>query len=186
MILSKREKLMALAAGATVAVLVLDWVVLTPILDRRAELQAERDKLVAELTEAQSLFQRQRLLGRTWREMLDAGLAAGLAQAESQMLHGLKDWSQESGLALSSVKPGKVVERGGLLEMSFQAAGTGPMGAVARFLWRIETAPLPVRIQQVQLGARNEGVDALSLQVSLSVLCMPSPGAPATGKDDPS
>ena len=107
-----------------------------------------------------------------------------LAQAESQVLHALRDWSQDSRLTLSSVKPGKVVERGELLEMSFQAAGTGSMSAVSRFLWRIETARLPIRIHQLQLGARKEGSDDLSLQLSLSSLCLPGARAPAAGKDE--
>ena len=89
------------------------------------------------------------------------------------MLHALRDWSQETGFALSSLKPGKTTERGDLLETSFQAAGTGPIEAMARLLWRIETASLPLRIEQLQLGARKEGADDLSLQLSLSSLCLP-------------
>jgi len=184
MILSGREKLIALAALVTVAVLLLDWYVLTPVLDRHAELVAERQALTAELAEAQSLFRRQRLLSRKWRQMLDSGMTTGLAGAESQVLHALRDWSQESRLTLSSVKPGKVVERGDLFEMSFQAAGTGSMNAVARFLWHIETASLPIRIQQLQLGARREGTDDLSLQLSLSVLCLPAAGEHTAEKEE--
>jgi hypothetical protein len=184
MILSQREKLIALAAVVTVAVLFLDWYVLTPVLDRRAALVAERQALAAELAEAQALFRRQRLLSRTWRQMLDSGMTTGLASAESQVLHALRDWSQDSRLTLSSVKPGKVVERGDLLEMSFQAAGTGSMRGVARFLWHVETASLPIRIQQLQLGARTEGADDLSLQLSLSALCLPADGERATDKEE--
>lgn len=183
MILSRREQYVALAAAITVAILLLDWYVLTPILDRREQLQTERQKLVAELNEAQALFRRQRLLGRKWRAMLDAGMPTGLAQAESQVLHALRDWSQESRLTLSSMKPGKVVESGELVELSFQASGTGSMSAVAKFLWHIETASLPLRVQQLQLGARKEGADDLSLQLTLSSLSLAAAGESGAGKD---
>lgn len=183
MILSSRERLIALVTALVIATLVLDWYVLTPILDRREQLDTERQTLTAELAEAQALFRRQRLVGPKWRAMRDAGLDAGLARGESQVLHALRDWSQGSGLTLSSLKPGKVVERGEVLELTFQAAGTGSMRAVSKFLWHIETASLPLRIQQLQLGSRREGADDLSLQLSLSALCLPAEKAKTEAKD---
>lgn len=186
MILSKRETIALLLACLTVGVLLLDWYVATPLLERRDTLEAERQALLAQQAEAQATFQRRRLFGPKWQAMLDSGMSKPLAAAESQVLHALRDWSQESRLTLSSLKPGKVVERGDLLEMQFQASGTGSMSAVSKFLWRIETAALPMRIEQLQLGARQEGSDDLSLQLSLSSICLPEPGktpAPRAGKD---
>lgn len=190
MILSKREKYIAAATIITVAILVLDWYVLTPVLGRQASLEAEQQTLLGDLAQANALFKRRVLLGRKWRELLDAGMGRGVAEAESQVLHALRDWSQESRLTLTSLKPEKVAERGDLLEMSFQAAGTGPMSAIARFLWRIETARIPIRIERLQLGARREGADDLSLQLNVSSLCLPPArqpsatpaGTKATGK----
>ena len=184
MILSKREAYIAAAAILTIVVLALDWYVLTPVLDRQAALEAEEQTLLGDLAEARALFKRRVLLGRKWRELLDAGMGRGVAEAESQVLHALRDWSQASRLTLTSLKPEKVTERDDLLEMSFQAAGTGPMSAIAGFLWRIESARIPIRIERLQLGARREGADDLSLQLSLSSLCLPPDKQPsATGSE---
>ena len=75
------------------------------------------------------------------------------------------------------------MSRGELQEITFLAAGTGPMSAVAGFLWRLESSPLPVRVADLQLGTRKEGADDLSLQVRISALCQAAASSVATGED---
>ena len=67
-------------------------------------------------------------------------------------------------------------------EITFQAAGTGPMSAVARFLWRMETAPFPLRVEELQVGARREGTDDLSLQLRVSTLYLAAEQQRPAGK----
>jgi hypothetical protein len=44
------------------------------------------------------------------------------------------------------------------------------MYAVSRFLWRVETAKVPIRVKEMQLGSRKEGADDLTLTLRLSTL----------------
>jgi len=44
------------------------------------------------------------------------------------------------------------------------------MQSVGRLIWRIENAQLPIRIEDIQLGSRTEGVDDMSLQLKLSAI----------------
>ena len=82
----------------------------------------------------------------------------------------MRDWAQEAGLTLWSMKPERLDQEDDLREIMFQAAATGPMSAVSRFLWRIETTSIPLRVKEVQLSSRREGTDALSLQLRVSTL----------------
>lgn len=168
--LSKREGYVAAAAILALAAFVLDRFALTPLLDRKAEVAAKRMALISDLERANSLFQRRKRLVPKWNGMLDGGLGGDPADTESKVLHALRDWSQEAGLKLSSVKPDRPVGTGLMREITFQAAATGRMNAVVRFLWRLETASLPIRVKELQLGARKEGTDDLSLQLRMSAL----------------
>ena len=65
------------------------------------------------------------------------------------------------------------------------------MRAVARFLWEMESADLPLRIHDVQLGSRTEGRDDLSVQLHFSTLYAPpaeveegAPSGPAAGRGE--
>jgi hypothetical protein len=54
--------------------------------------------------------------------------------------------------------------------MIFTVAGKGAIDSVARFLWQIETAALPIKIKDMQLGSSSELGDSMSLQLHLSAL----------------
>ena len=170
MVLSKRERLLAAATVLAVAVLALDRFLLAPFMDLRAQAETEKQSLIGQMERATSLFALKGRLRPKWDEMLAGGLKGDPFDAETQVLHAVRDWSQEAGLDLASVKPERVALEGDIQEITFQAAGTGPMSAVARFLWLLETTSLPLRIKDLQLGSRTEGRDDLSLQLRISTL----------------
>lgn len=174
MVLSKRERYFAIVAILVVALLVGDRYIMTPFLDRRAKVEAERQSLLAEMEQARSLFKRRKLMEQKWQEMVSGGLESDASKAESQVLHAVRNWSQECGLVLSSVKPERVVGEGNLQEIAFMVAGTGTMSSVGQFLLRVETASLPIKIKDFQLGSRKEDADDLSLQLRLSALYLAS------------
>lgn len=185
MVLSKRERLIILVAALVVAALVLDRYALTPLLDARQVLGAEKETLLADLERASALLARKRQMQPRWKDMLAGGLQADPTEAESQILHAVRNWSTECGLRLASVKPERLPEKTVLPEIAFQAVGTGTMSAVSRFLWRLETAKIPVRIQEFQVGARKEGTDDLTLQIRLSTVYLPAERAAVTAAAAP-
>ncbi|MFO7959088.1 MAG: hypothetical protein R6X33_18540 [Candidatus Brocadiia bacterium] len=170
MTLSRRETLIAVVAVLAVALLVADRYVITPLMESGAEVEEERRQLMAAMTNARRLFERQRLMARRWQEMKGGGLASEPSDAEGRILQAVRNWAEEAGLALSSVKPERGEREAGVGEITVVAAGTGNMRAVARFLWHTETTALPLRVRELQLGARTEGQDDLSLQLKLSTL----------------
>jgi Tfp pilus assembly protein PilO len=93
-------------------------------------------------------------------------------EAESKVGRALDKWSEEARLTLSSVKPDRVASDKGLKEMTFVVVGTGTLDAVARFLWKVETASLPIKVKDMQLGSSNESGQSMSVQLRLSALCL--------------
>ena len=180
MVLSKRERYMAVATLCVVAILILDRLILTPVQDRRDAVAVQTQQVLTDLERSRVLFARNRQLAPKWQAMLEAGLKSAPSEAESQVLHAIRNWSTEAGLSLSSLRPEGVKEKGKLREMTFMASGTGRMSAVAGFLWRLESSAIAIRITEVQLGSRKEGTDDLSLQLRISVLCQTAqPQTPA-------
>jgi len=181
MTLSKRETLIAVVAVLAVALLVADRYVINPLMASSAALGSERQRLMGELENGRRLFERRRLMAHRWQEMTAGGLAADPSHAEGLVLQAVRDWAQEAGLALSSLKPERGEREAGVGEITVLAAGTGGMRAVSRFLWHTETTTLPLRIRELQLGARTEGQDDLSLQLKLSTLYAARRPAKANG-----
>ena len=182
MVFTKREKTILAATIAALCLLVLDFYVLTPLLKERADVQADKAQLVAKMDQARILLKRRRLLGPKWNGMLAGGMKNDPAEAESQLLRSLRDWSAEVGVRLSSLRPERSTEKLTLPEITVHAAGTGSMDAVSRLLWRIETARIPVKVRMLQLGSRKDGTDYLALHLRLSTLyCPPGLASPERG-----
>jgi hypothetical protein len=155
---------------------------MTPFLDRRAKVENQRQSLLGEMERATSLFKRRKLMEQRWQDMVSGGLESDASKAESNVLHAVRNWSQDCGLVLSSVKPERAIGEGNLQEIMFVVAGTGTMSSVGQFLWQIETASLPLKIKEIQLGSRKEGADDLSLQLRLSALYVAGEAQAATGE----
>ena len=113
--------------------------------------------------------------------MTEQGLKANASEAEQQIYHKLRDWASDAKLSLTTVKPDTKTVKGDLGVGSFTASGTGPMAAVSRFLWLIESATIPVRITDLTVGSRKAGTDDLSIQLHLTTLYV-APEAEAEGK----
>jgi Tfp pilus assembly protein PilO len=182
MILSRRERLIIAATLIVVAMLVLDRYAVTPLLNARDAADAQKQGLLDEMDRGRATLASEREIDPKWQKMVAAGLKQDPTEAESQVLHAVGDWATEAGLRLSSMKPERVPEKKHLQEITFQATGTGSMNAVARFLWRVETAGIPIRLKELQLGSRKEGTDDLTLQLRLSTLYQAAtPPAPTSG-----
>jgi hypothetical protein len=170
MVLSKREKYILLVTLIVVTTLVADRYVVTPLMSVWAQVKAEKEGLIDQMNYAQSLFRRKALMERKWQDMISSGLERDVSKTESKVLNAVRQWSQECDFVLSSVKPERVAGQEALQQITFQVAGTGTMQSVGRLIWRIENAQLPIRIEDIQLGSRTEGVDDMSLQLKLSAI----------------
>jgi hypothetical protein len=105
--------------------------------------------------------------------MQKGGLKVDPSQAESQALHAVLDWAGAADLNLASLKPERTSQEGKFQVISFSVTGNGSTPAIARLLWAMETATIPVRVNDMQITPRREGTDDLSVRFSISALCLP-------------
>lgn len=167
--LSKRERIILIATLASVGLLVVVKFVIDPVQAKRDELEAQRQQLLGNLNEAEMLIGNHGRMQKKWDAMLSDGLQSE-TEAESRILSALREWSGAANMALSSIRPERISSDRGLQEMIFTVAGRGTLESVAHFLWQIETAVLPVKIKDMQLGSSSEAGDSMSLQLHLSAL----------------
>jgi hypothetical protein len=180
MVLSRRERYIVIGTLVALGLLVLDRLVFSPLLESRSVTEAERANLAAKVSQSQALADRRGQMDSRWRAMVQAGMKEDPAEAESQIVNALSDWARESGLPpLSFPRLERQAEKRPLPEIVIQATGTGDMRGVARLLWRIQTAAIPIKVTEAQITARKEGADDLTFQLRLSTLHSPPPSSAA-------
>jgi hypothetical protein len=182
--LKRRQNLMMLAAACAIGALVLDRLVLSPQWDAWNARAQRIAQLEQDLSRGRAQAARGADLMRRWREVETQALPASPAAAEDLILKAVGRWAQESRLSLASVKPRPVVEdkSGNRGQLEFRASARGSMEAIALFVWRLETAPLPLHVDEVEIAAREKGktkaADELSLDIRFNGLLMaPAPSS---------
>ncbi|MEX0775580.1 MAG: GspMb/PilO family protein [Phycisphaeraceae bacterium] len=168
--LSKRERYIGWTAAAVVAVLLLDWLVLSPVLSSRERLAVLRQKLQKEQVTAQRLLADDSAATRRYRNLVAVSLPGDASAAESRLLNDLRTWSQQAGFKLSSIRPDRASAVNDLNELSFQATGEGSMHALARFLYMLRNAQMPLRVLELQVASRSDAADDLTVQLRISTL----------------
>src|ERR1700733_3864742 len=98
MVVSKREKFIAIGVGVAVALFLLDTYVFEPYWDQLSVIDQANVKATQQLNDATTLFARQRKLQKIWTDMQSIGLRADEAEADSQLQHALLDWAQQAGV----------------------------------------------------------------------------------------
>ncbi len=112
MAFSNRERWVGIGAAAAIALFGLDRLVLSPYSARMEELAAARDKASGQLSDAALVFSNQRRAAKIWKALQEGGLEVNASQAESQALHALLAWADESGVTLTALKPEHPLRKG--------------------------------------------------------------------------
>ena len=182
MTLSKRERQISVVVLVAAALLVLDQLALTPYLDRRRALVDEASSRADELADVTRLMKKEQRLRRLLVDM-GAAMAGGTSgqqpdpsQAEGRFLTLLDEWEKQAGVAKASFQRLRSVEAYGFTRLTFQVSATGRMPAIAGLVYRVETAPIPLHVDQMQVMLSGPTGDELQVQFTVSALCRTSPG----------
>jgi hypothetical protein len=171
MVLSKRERIIAIVTLAIILMFVLDRYAVTPLMEMNDNIRIEKQNLVVDIQRASRIFKERKQVSSEWNDMERSGLSSDPSDTESKVLHVIRKWSNDYGLTISSIKPDRNGDESKILkEIIFNIACKGTMDAVGRFLLELENSSLPIRITEFQLGSREEDGMDMSLQLRLSAL----------------
>ncbi|MGD0770268.1 MAG: GspMb/PilO family protein [Tepidisphaeraceae bacterium] len=161
----KRRALLFGTAGLAFAVLLLIF-----YLDQRNSLIEQRQAKFSALEEATSLLQRENSL-RQLTARMGTSVTSDSSAAEGQLLHLVHDWEQRAGAKNASFQRVGMGEEHGFILLTFQVSAAGNMSAIAAFLYQIETAAIPLRIESVQAHPKNDADDQVQIHLEISTLC---------------
>jgi len=173
-VLSKRERYTAIIAIATIAILVLDHFIFQPLIDRKEDLNSKILAAQTELGRDTQVLANSRRLTPRWTEMSNSGLRRNASETESQLQNNVVSWAQDAGLTLPAVKSERTEKEKDFYKFTVRATGTGTMQQIGRFLYRMQTAQVPVRVSELTISTREEGTDDLSIQMAISTIYLAS------------
>lgn len=175
----QRQRLLIIIAAIVVGLLVADSIILSPLTKTWQARSAEIAKLQKNVADGRALIARGPSMQATWTEMQKQALPKDPAQAEQELISAFDRWGRSNTIELGSIKPQwkrGLTNRYSQLECRVDA--TGSLSALTRFLYEVERSSLALRVDSVELTARDEFGQKLTLGLLVSGLRL----APLEGK----
>lgn len=166
-----RQRWLVIAAATVVGLLILDRLLLTPLTAHWDRRTAEIARLGKSLAGGRGIVERADRTHQLWNEIQAGALPFDPASAEQTLLSAFDQWGRTAGIELGSIKPQwkrGANPRYSTLECRIDASGT--LATLTRFLYEVEKSPLALRIDSVELAARDDRGQKLSLGLLVSGL----------------
>jgi hypothetical protein len=181
MTMSPRERSIATITGIILGALVLYEFVIEPKLAQIEKLDSDVATATGDLERADSLFSSSRSATKQLAKIAGSGLRRNDSEADSEIRNKTSQWAQESGINGWGIKREGTVNERDFNKITFRAQGSGGMAQIGRFLYRLQTADMPIRIVDMTINSRREGTDDLAIVLGVSTIYL----APESEKPAP-
>lgn len=172
-----REKLLLILAGLALFILLMDWLVVSPLID---SWHARNDRIASlqkSIADGRMLLHREDDIRGMWNHMSTNALSSTPTVAESQLFNAFDGWVRESHVTEGSFKPQLKTTDDNYSVMECHAEVTGNYWSIIRFLYDLESDPTGLQIEDVELTSRDDNGQQLSLGLELSGLLLPAPNS---------
>ncbi len=174
--LKNRQQLLAAVAISAGALFAGDKLLFTPLVKSWKDRSERIADLRKRISQGEQLVQRQAGIHSRWDQMRTNTLPTDASVAEQRLLQAFESWAQESRVSVTSIAPQKR-DSDDYTSIECRVDAFGNLGTVSRFLYDIERDPLGLKLESVEVSARdNEGQQiTLGLQISGLILSAPTP-----------
>ncbi len=170
--LKNRQQLLTIVAMGVVVLFAADKLVLTPLLDAWKSRNARVAELRQEIEQGKSLLAREQTIRARWEQLRRATLPSSLPAAEQAFYQAIDRWAQDSRVVVTAQTPQRKRDSEEYVALQCRVDVNGNMGAVSRFLYNIESDPMAIRLESLELGMRDKNGQQLALAVQMSALVL--------------
>jgi len=167
-----RQQFLTIAAIAAVALFAGDRLALSPLLQAWSGRATRITELSKQITQGKMLLQREQGIRSRWQQMTGNTLPGNASAAEQQVFQAIDLWAQSSGVAISAITPQWKHDSDDYMTFECRVDAAGDLGKLSRFLYSVERDSMALKLELVELGARDKEGQQLSLGLQLSGLVL--------------
>lgn len=168
--IENRQQVLAIAAIAIFALFIIDRMVARPL---TASWKARSERIASlqkQINDGNATLKRATIIRSRWGQMQTNTLAAD--NAERRLLEAFNRWSRASNISISSIQPQWKRGDDEFMTLECHANASGPISAMAQFLYNIERDPMALRIETVEIQSRDESGQNLAVNLQVSGLVL--------------
>ena len=167
-----RQRLLIIGAICVVGLFAADELVRAPLVKAWNTRAARLTTLRSQVARGKMLVLRERAIRNHWADWQRKALTNNTSAAEQQVFHAIDSWAQDTGVIINAITPQWKHDSDDYITYDCRIDASGDLGRLSRFLYRAEREPLALRIEAVELGARDKDGQQLSLGLQLNGLVL--------------
>jgi hypothetical protein len=173
--IKNRQKLLIFVTIGVVGLFAADELVRAPLMSAWNARAARVSKLRNQVARGKMLVQRERAIRNHWEDWQRKALTNNMSAAEQQVFRAIDSWAQDTGVIINAITPQWKHDSDDYITYDCRVDATGDINRLSRFLYRAEREPLALRIQDVELSARDKDGQQLALALQLNGLLLNPP-----------
>jgi Tfp pilus assembly protein PilO len=134
--------------------------------------QTQVRELRTRVADGRKLVARENAILSHWSEMQSNALPANTSLAESKLLKAVDEWSRNSGADVTSLMPQWKNDSPDYMTLACRVETAGDLGTLSAFLYELEKGPMALRLDAVELSARDKDGQQLTLSVEMNGLAL--------------
>ena len=170
-----RQKLLVVVAVVAVGLFAADTLVRAPLMAAWSARAARLTQLRNQVARGRMLMQRERGIRNHWEDMQHKALTNNTSAAEQQVVRAIDSWAQETGVTVNAITPQWKHDSDEYITYECRVDAAGDISRLSRFLYRAEREPLALKLEAVELNARDKDGQQLSLGLQLNGLVLNPP-----------
>jgi Tfp pilus assembly protein PilO len=143
---------------------------LSPLLKTWSARSTRIADLRKQIVDGSRLVQREQSIRNRWQQMSSHALPNNTSAAEQQVVQAIDRCAQNSGVAISAITPQWKHDSDDYTTYECRVDAAGDLDKLNHFLYSIERDPMALKLELLELGARDKEGQQLSLGMQLSGL----------------
>jgi len=172
--IDNRQQFLVVLTIAVAALFVGDRLIYEPLANVWSLRAQKVAALRKQVNEGNILLNREKAIRSRWNQMRTNTLPTDTSLAEQQVLKAFDNWSQDSGASITSITPQWNNDATNYLTVDWRVEATGDLGTLTQFLYDIEKGPMALKLGSLNLGARDDTGQQLTLGLQISGLAFGS------------
>ena len=173
--IKNRQKLLVILSVGVVALFAADQLIRAPLVSAWHARGTRLTTLRNQVARGKMLMQRERGIRNHWADMQRKALTNNLSAAEQQVFRAIDSWAQDTGVVINAITPQWKRDSDDYITYDCRVDTSGDIGRLSQFVYRAERESMALRIESVELSARDKEGKQLSLGLQLNGLVFNPP-----------
>lgn len=174
--IKNRQQMLIVVAIAAVALLASDKLLFKPLTKAWDNRSRQIKELRVRVRDGQALLQRDQVIRSRWAHMQANTLTNNTSAAEQKFFRSIDGWAQNSRVNILAVTPQWRRDADDHATYQCRIDASGNLSTLTRFIYEIQNDPAAVKLESVELTARDKEGQQLALALQLSGLVLTPQG----------